>query len=302
MPTAETSALVLQRSPAPAGDSQEMSRLGLLYQVAEYVNSTLDLRECLDRIIDGANRIFGADKLSLMLLDDDASEMRIVAARNIPDDVVAKTVVKLGAGFSGKVAESGEALVVGDMDGDARFLRRDERQYRTRSFAIVPLKHKGRVLGVINLTNRADGRPFCDGDLELLTALANQAAIAIENSRPQSTPASRPARGTRLLPRAIGRPLRSPYGLPPLPPNRSPHRTHPAHQGGYNVPALFRNGSNFALTGARGWSRISCVGSTGPGGPVWSPGIFSTLLAFGLLLRGRARRRPVGRRTTPGRA
>lgn len=160
-----------------------MSRLALLYQVAEHVNSTLDLRECLDRIIDGAHRIFGADKLSLMLLDDDAREMRIVAARNIPDDVVAKTVVKLGAGFSGKVAESGEALVVGDIEGDSRSLRREERQYHTSSFAVVPLKHKDRVLGVINLTNRADGRPFCEEDLDLLTALANQAAIAIENSR-----------------------------------------------------------------------------------------------------------------------
>jgi len=162
--------------------SEDTSRLTLLYEVAEQVNSTLQLSECLDRIIDGAYRIFGAEKVSLMLLDDQAGEMRICAARNVPEEVIANTRVKLGEGLSGKVALSGEPLVVTDVEDDPRFRRKSKGQYRSGSFAIVPLRYKGRPLGVINLTNRADGTSFSEEDLALLTALSNQAAIAIENA------------------------------------------------------------------------------------------------------------------------
>ena len=157
----------------------DISRLTLLYRVAEQVNSTLELHECLDRIIDGAYRIFGAEKVSLMLAGEDTDEMRICAARNVPDEVVANARILPGQGLAGKVALSGEPLVVSDV-GDEQ---KSDRNYRTGSFAIVPLKHKDRVLGVINLTNRLDGTSFSAEDLALLQALANQATVAIENSR-----------------------------------------------------------------------------------------------------------------------
>ena len=178
----------LMSSPQPgssvqAGVTEEASRLTLVYEVAEQVNSTLELDECLDRIIDGAYRIFRAEKVSLMLVSEDSEEMRICAARNVPDEVIADTRILPGQGLAGKVALSGEPLVVSDMEDDPRLRQKSKRQYRTGSFAIVPLKHKDRVLGVINLTNRSDGTSFSDDDLALLQALANQATVAIENSR-----------------------------------------------------------------------------------------------------------------------
>lgn len=175
--------VVKQSNPPQHTTGEDISRLALLYQVAEQVNSTLELDQCLDRIVDGAYRIFRAEKVSLMLLDEAAGEMRICAARNIPDDVLEQVVVKLGDGLAGKVAESGDPLVVSNLEQDPRFKRKSKRQYRTGSFAIVPLKHKDRVLGVMNLTNRADGTSFTEEDLALLAALANQASIAIQNSR-----------------------------------------------------------------------------------------------------------------------
>ena len=158
-------------------------RLTLLYEVAEQVNSTLELAECLDRIIDGAYRIFAAEKVSLMLLDESSNELRICAARNVPEQVMAETRVALGEGLAGKVAQSGEPLMVSDLEDDPRFRRKSKQQYRTGSFAIMPLVHRDRVLGVINLTNRADGTSFTEEDQALLRALTNQAAIAIANAR-----------------------------------------------------------------------------------------------------------------------
>ncbi|MFO7900386.1 MAG: GAF domain-containing protein [Planctomycetota bacterium] len=161
----------------------DTSRLTLLYQVAEQVNSTLELTECLDRIIDGAYRMFQAEKVSLMLLDEGSGELRICAARNVPDEVIARVRVKPGEGLAGKVAASGEPLVVTDVEDDPRVGRKSKEQYRSGSFAVLPLRHKGRVLGVMNLTNRADGTTFSEEDLALLNALANQAAVAIQNAR-----------------------------------------------------------------------------------------------------------------------
>ena len=163
--------------------SRETSRLTLLYEVAQQVNSIVELDQCLDRIIDGAYRVFEAEKVSLMLIDEGANEMWIAAARNIPEDVVAKARVAVGAGPSGRVALTGEPLVVSDVEDDPRFHRKSKEQYQTGSFAIVPLRIKDRVIGVLNLTNRSNGTPFSPEDIALLTALANQAAVAIENSR-----------------------------------------------------------------------------------------------------------------------
>ena len=164
------------------GATEGTSGLTLLYRVSQEVNSTLELDECLDRIIDGAYRVFGAEKVSLMLVGEGTDEMRICAARNVPDDVIANARVLPGQGLAGKVALTGEPLVVPDVGDEPKFEQKSGRNYRTGSFAIVPLKHKDRVLGVINLTNRADGTSFSEEDLALLQALANQATIAIENS------------------------------------------------------------------------------------------------------------------------
>ena len=166
-----------------AGSAEDISRLTLLYRVAEEVNSTLELDDCLDRIIDGAYRVFGAEKVSLMLVGEDTDEMRICAARNVPDEVIKNARVLPGQGLAGKVALTGEPLVVSDVGDEPKHEQKSGRNYRTGSFAIVPLKHKDRVLGVMNLTNRSDGTSFSEEDLALLQALANQATIAIENSR-----------------------------------------------------------------------------------------------------------------------
>jgi diguanylate cyclase (GGDEF)-like protein/PAS domain S-box-containing protein len=170
-------------SPSTATRSAEFERLGLLYEVAEQVNASLELAPCLDHIVDGAYRIFQAEKVSLMLIDESERVLRISAARNVPAEVMATVCVPLGDGLAGKVAESGEPLVVGNMDRDQSVSRNTQRHYRTGSFAILPLVNKNRVLGVLNLTNRSDGAEFSAADVALLTALSNQAAIAIANAR-----------------------------------------------------------------------------------------------------------------------
>ena len=77
----ETTMNAVAQTEAPA----EMSRLELIYNVAEQVNSTLELDVCLDRIIDGAYRIFRAEKLSLMLIDEATNETLAGEFANLPE-------------------------------------------------------------------------------------------------------------------------------------------------------------------------------------------------------------------------
>jgi len=90
--------------------------------------------------------------------------------------------VSSGEGVAGYVFRSGEALLVGDIGRDARFdPNPGEQRYRTRSLLSVPLKLRGRVSGVLNVNNRNDGGAFDGADLHLLTGVAHQVALAIDN-------------------------------------------------------------------------------------------------------------------------
>jgi diguanylate cyclase (GGDEF)-like protein len=125
---------------------------------------------------------------SLMLFDDDKQFLRITHAEGLPHDVVGSVRVRPGDGVSGWVAEYGEALLVEDIENDARFKRRDERvrqrrKYTTRSLLSVPLLIGTEVVGVLNVNNKASNAVFTERDRDNLTLLASQAAVSVENAR-----------------------------------------------------------------------------------------------------------------------
>jgi signal transduction histidine kinase len=90
--------------------------------------------------------------------------------------------LELGEGFSGRVAQSGEALVVGDVSQDPRLTRMAVQEAGLRSLAAVPLWTKGDVLGTLFAVTR-DHREFTDRDMQLLTSIGQQIGVGIENAR-----------------------------------------------------------------------------------------------------------------------
>ena len=166
---------------------QELERklleLSIMFEVAQEVNSTLNLEEVLGLILERAGDILEVGIVSLMLIEKETEEMVIKVARGLAERIVKTTRVKMGENVSGWVAERGEPLLVPNIDEDPRFIKRDGEKYYNRSLLSVPLKAEGKVIGVINVNNKADKGVFNQDDLDLLIALSNQAAIAIENSR-----------------------------------------------------------------------------------------------------------------------
>jgi FixJ family two-component response regulator/GAF domain-containing protein len=125
------------------------------------------------RAADAVAEVLGASKTSLMLLEDDGRELKVVATTGrdlLPSDMDS---VPLGEGIAGAVLADEHALVVGDLELDERFGKTATGdRYRTRSLALAPVRSAGRPLGVLCATDRSGDEPFREEDLSLLRVLS----------------------------------------------------------------------------------------------------------------------------------
>ena len=166
----------------------ELKELFALFEVSKLIASNVKLNALLDQVLTSALQITRARRGSLMLLDERSKELTIQSARGISETIIKRTRIRLGEGIAGKVAQEGRALLISDIEKDRRVRRRSGGRYRTKSFISVPLvsmplRVHGKVVGVINLSDRADAQPFSERDFWVISVLAGQAAIAIENAK-----------------------------------------------------------------------------------------------------------------------
>lgn len=174
-----------QAQPSAAASYITPEKLTLLFEVSNLINSTLDLKKLLKTILDSACEVLQAEAGSVMLIDHAANELIFEVAEGEKEDKLTQIRVPMGKGIAGWVAEHGEPLLVPDVDKDPRFYRRvdKETKFVTKSILCVPLKIKDKIVGVVQAINHKTRVTFDESDITLLSALANQAAVAIENSR-----------------------------------------------------------------------------------------------------------------------
>ncbi len=153
-----------------------------LAEVGGAVSSALDSAELFRMILESASTMVGADLGSLMLLDEARGDLAVKATKGLHERIVEQFRIRPGEGIAGTVAAARQAMLVRDIEADARVGRRNRPRFKSRSFVSLPLLVKGRTIGVLNLADKRTGEPFDDTDLTLLSALAAQAAIAIERS------------------------------------------------------------------------------------------------------------------------
>ncbi|MCD6291693.1 MAG: GAF domain-containing sensor histidine kinase, partial [Anaerolineae bacterium] len=169
-----------------AREWQELARsrtLVPLYRISQAFMHNLHLDELLQRIVETAVEATGAWRGSIMLIDEDRQELAVRAAVGMPPEVMAVARERIGRGIAGWVARTGMPLVINNDEDLPDFLRSSLRGGLAYSAVCLPLAVKGRVIGVINLTKTAGQPPFTQGDAEMLSVLAGQAAVAIENAR-----------------------------------------------------------------------------------------------------------------------
>jgi phosphoserine phosphatase RsbU/P len=158
-------------------------RLALLYRVSQDFNSSLDLDEVLNRVIDEVIAAVRAERGFLMLRDP-IGQLHFRVARGIDRHTIDQPQFEVSRSVIARVAEEGGSVLTSDAQDDAWLkTHRSIMVLGLRSILCVPLHIKGRVLGVIYVDNRLQSGIFQPADLELVTAIASSAATAIENAR-----------------------------------------------------------------------------------------------------------------------
>ncbi len=167
-------------------DSQQrVQQSELFLKIYREMSSLLDLDQLLEDTVKLARTVVQAAAGSLMLLDEEKEELVFTIASGEKRELLRETRIGLNEGIAGWVATHEEPLIVNDVSKESRFSATIDRRtgFLTHSIICIPLKIKGRTIGVLELMNKLGDEGFDAEDLSLLGSLGAQAAIAIENAR-----------------------------------------------------------------------------------------------------------------------
>jgi diguanylate cyclase (GGDEF)-like protein len=164
----------------PQGDATIESIVG---DLAVLNRSVGDIDRLLDQVVQLFARRSGAERCSLMLVEESRGELHVRKAIGLPD-ATARPPVPVGRGFAGHVAKTGLPLLVGDVDGVRAQVAPDSAPggYRTNSCMLLPLRAARGVIGVVCLADKTSGAEFSDSELGPMRFLSDQVAQTVENA------------------------------------------------------------------------------------------------------------------------
>jgi diguanylate cyclase (GGDEF)-like protein len=167
-----------------------IQNLSLLYSIGKAMNYISDLKNLLQFILSQAIDVTSAEKGSLMLYDLETDQLNIRVLAGMEDTSFQEKVncneiecrsFKPGEGIAGRVYMTAKPIVVNNIEDDDIFI--DSEKSYVRSIACIPMVVYSDVIGVINVTNKRQGKDFTDEDVEMLKAVADQAAVAINKAQ-----------------------------------------------------------------------------------------------------------------------
>ncbi|MCB0190980.1 MAG: response regulator [Anaerolineae bacterium] len=158
-----------------------VQELRFLYGIGRSVTSLRDLQQILNRIVDAAAFLTEAEEASLMLIDEDSDDLYLRAARGLNEEKASGFRIKMHDSIAGQVVQSGQPISIGGKNEDDTF--KVKTGYFVKSLLNVPIKNKDEVIGVLAVNNKNTAKAFADRHLNLLTALADYASVAIDNAR-----------------------------------------------------------------------------------------------------------------------
>ena len=172
-------------NPVVGTNPRGAEEVAVFHELGKALTSSLQLDQVLRTIMEKLDEFLQPDTWSLLLLDQAKQELYFELAIGKNAQALKDMRIKVGEGIAGWVAQSQQAVIVADVSRDTRFLAQmDERtKTETHSIVAVPVRFRGNCLGVIELINCVGVEGFNDRDLALLEALADFAAIALENAR-----------------------------------------------------------------------------------------------------------------------
>jgi sigma-B regulation protein RsbU (phosphoserine phosphatase) len=173
----------MTKSPLPV-PVPNREHLATLYEITRTLNSSLDLHEVLENIMDRVIEVTGAERGFLMLHDDEKGELVFQVARGLDRSALETPAFQVSTTIIHQVQENRKPLLTDNAQYDQRFTPGQSIvMMGLRSILCVPIMVKDQLIGLVYVDNRLQAGLFNDDHLALLTAFASQAGVAIENAR-----------------------------------------------------------------------------------------------------------------------
>jgi two-component system NtrC family sensor kinase len=152
--------------------------LSALVNIGTSVTAMLDIQQVLNRVVEAAVSVTNAEEGSLMLIDRSTGELYMRAARNLDQRTISTLRLKMQDSLVSQIMTSGQPLILNEEEAI-----KIKTAYLVKSIVYVPLRVTGKIIGVLSVDNRSEGRNFDSHDAQVLSVLADFAAVAIENAR-----------------------------------------------------------------------------------------------------------------------
>ncbi len=161
---------------------QRLTALGTLYETA-VASEQGGLEQFLQLATRRAAQAMDAQACTLLLLDEASQMLFIAASYGLPEKLIEETRVRLGEGIAGYVAQSGEPLLLTDLEDEPSLRHLSPRSNISGSISVPLRNRENAVIGVLSIRRLRPSSPFTQEDLRLFAVFANQIASALENAR-----------------------------------------------------------------------------------------------------------------------
>lgn len=160
---------------------QRNQELRLLAEIFKVMGTTLELKDLLQQALAKTVELLRGNRGSIMLIDQESQELRIDVGVNLSLKLVDRLRLRVGEGIAGRVAKTGEAIIVEDVQNSPDFVRVLEQEDLACSMMSAPLRVNGVIRGVINIDACGEER-FGQADLDFLVLIAAQLSMAMEKA------------------------------------------------------------------------------------------------------------------------
>jgi response regulator RpfG family c-di-GMP phosphodiesterase len=168
---------------------ETIARLAAVNEIGRAMTGLLDLNQLFDNLVQLIAQHVKARRVSILLSEPDSDTLNLVASVGLTNPGATDKPIRLGEGIAGRVAASQAPVLVQDIAKSEFKALGGGGRYKTSSFMITPItvsypiRYQRQRVGVINVSDKHSGDPFSEQDLEFLSTLASQVAVAIENAR-----------------------------------------------------------------------------------------------------------------------
>lgn len=169
----------------PANNASQIAHYERIIEISRQLNSTYDHMALLQQIVAAAAELADCEAASILLIDPGSGELRFEIATNMNPNEAQSIVIPLEGSIAGWIARHNEPRVIQDVTGEPGHFQDVDQliDFHTTNLLGVPMSTHTKVIGVLEVVNKRSGQRFTDVDINTLTTLASQAAVAIENAR-----------------------------------------------------------------------------------------------------------------------